>query len=396
MTDVYIGSQLVGRFQKSAHYYAFDYADNYSAFPISASMPLAKRHYENKKVGAWLGNLIPESSAVLADLQRMYRIPDLSNPLKILEAIGRDTPGALSFYPDGVAPDPSGSLEEVSEDDVAQEIRRIRTLRRGSYSRISLAGAQPKTSYRVDSNGRWYKPTGAYASTHILKPAPIGHDDENIDYIEHAMAVCAHLLHLPVVKTGIWDVGGERVFVAERYDRIRDRDGNVIRLHQEDLMQVLGRDHSRKYQTDSGPNVSDLIRKVRELNPSSEQTVWEILAFDIAIGNADAHGKNWSFLIDPSGHHLSPAYDLLSLRPFPQYNQKLAMSIGGQYDYEKVGMSEWKKETQRAGAQPDMVHDAVERINDELPRALEEALGSINEDIPQFESIRQLIGTPHS
>ena len=47
------------------------------------------------------------------------------------------------------------------------------------------------------------------------------------------------------------------------------------------------------------------------------------------IGNADAHGKNFSLLYVGGKRRLSPYYDLVSTVVFPGISEHLTMKIGG-------------------------------------------------------------------
>jgi len=56
-----------------------------------------------------------------------------------------------------------------------------------------------------------------------------------------------------------------------------------------------------------------------------------IVIFNYLIGNADAHGKNFSLLYKADKPELAPAYDLLSTSVYPDLSEKMAMKIGGKY-----------------------------------------------------------------
>ena len=63
----------------------------------------------------------------------------------------------------------------LTEDEVAQRLRDLREdstawLGRSFTGQFSLAGAQAKTALLLE-DGRWAVPSGALATTHILKPA---------------------------------------------------------------------------------------------------------------------------------------------------------------------------------------------------------------------------------
>ncbi len=53
--------------------------------------------------------------------------------------------------------------------------------------------------------------------------------------------------------------------------------------------------------------------------------------FNLIIGNADAHAKNFSLLHKDGAIVLAPLYDLLSTVLYPELSPKLAMKIGGKH-----------------------------------------------------------------
>ena len=95
--------------------------------------------------------------------------------------------------------------------------------------------------------------------------------------------------------------------MVERFDR-REEGDRVVRLHQEDVCQALGVDPQRKYQADGGPSAADVVRLLRRRSSRAAQDVLAFidrLVLAVAIGNADAHAKNYSLLLadgeDPPG-----------------------------------------------------------------------------------------------
>ena len=73
------------------------------------------------------------------------------------------------------------------------------------------------------------------------------------------------------------------------------------------------------------------------------------LAFNVMIGNADAHLKNWS-LIYPDGRipKLAPAYDLVATVPYLPHD-RLALSLGDTKDFAQVDLDRFRRFARRAG-----------------------------------------------
>ena len=62
-------------------------------------------------------------------------------------------------------------------------------------------------------------------------------------------------------------------------------------------------------------------------------TFLDALLFNLLIGNADAHSKNYSLLLEGAGApRVAPLYDLLSTRAYGRrLGRKMAMKYGGEY-----------------------------------------------------------------
>jgi serine/threonine-protein kinase HipA len=183
--------------------------------------------------------------------------------------------------------------------------------------RVSLAGVQEKLLLTRMPDGAWGRPVDGTPSTHILKP--------QVERFPHTVA--KHL-GLGVASVDTIDVDGSAVLVVERYDRVVDPDGTVRRIHQEDFCQALGLQPDKKYEQDAGPTLARLARVLQDVaEPSAIDTLLETVTLNIALGNCDAHGKNFSLLHTRSGVvRLAPLYDLLSTRFYP-IDDKLAMYV---------------------------------------------------------------------
>ena len=128
------------------------------------------------------------------------------------------------------------------------------------------------------------------------------------------------------------NAGGKRFLLIERYDRRAGEDGQIIRLHQEDLCQALGYTSARKYASDGGPvfrDCFDLVRRVTTRPAAETLKLLDAVLFNLVIGNADAHAKNFSLLYLPDGTNLAPLYDLLCTVAYPDLSPRFAMKIGG-------------------------------------------------------------------
>ena len=69
----------------------------------------------------------------------------------------------------------------------------------------------------------------------------------------------------------------------------------------------------------------------------------DLLMFNAIIGNADAHGKNYSMLYRGAERRLAPGYDLVSTVFWPALAKTPAMKIGGCDSVDSLCLGHWKK-----------------------------------------------------
>ena len=83
------------------------------------------------------------------------------------------------------------------------------------------------------------------------------------------------------------------------------------------------------------------------------------LIFNVLIGNADAHGKNYSLLYSGSERRLSPYYDLVSTVAWPGLSRNLAMKIGGSESVNAFTIGDWKKMAKKSGLGWPMIRERM-------------------------------------
>jgi serine/threonine-protein kinase HipA len=104
----------------------------------------------------------------------------------------------------------------------------------------------------------------------------------------------------------------------------------------------------RKYEEQGGPSLRDLAGLVRNFgDPGDVTSLLRRTTFNMAVGNADAHAKNFSVLHEPDSTaiRLAPLYDVLSTisleitdgagQPMPA-DTHLGQRVGGQADIRRV------------------------------------------------------------
>lgn len=358
---------------------AFEYTSTWLAdaasFPVSVSLPLAPGRNVGLPAHAFFANLLPEGQVRQAVVQKLGLSE--SNDFELLKAIGGDCAGALSVLPRLEAPPTDESAyEPLSDDRLAAMARRFSVLAEvagGRRVRLSLAGAQDKLPVHVDARGRLGLPLGGSPSSHILKVPSRSY--KHLPANEVLTTRLARALGLEAIDAELLRVGGVDVLLARRYDR-RVTDGNVRRLHQEDLCQALGRMPSTKYEQEGGPTFAEAVEVVRQQSTEPLRDLQQLLRwliFGTLVGNADGHGKNLSLLYEgPGAARLAPFYDLVCTHAYPQLDQELAMSVGGRQDPGQIGRAQWQRLAAEVGIGRRLVVDEVERMATRMPSVWEE------------------------
>jgi serine/threonine-protein kinase HipA len=316
-----------------------------STFPISLSLPLREDRYIGAPVINVFDNLLPDSEPIRRRVAERVGA-DGTDAYSMLAALGHDCVGALQFLPEGIDPGPAGSIKGklIDETEVTNIIQNLATAPLGMGEdddfRISIAGAQEKTAL-LRREGKWYKPVGTSATTHILKPQigrlPNGIDLPNSVENEYFCLKLLSALGVSAANAEIADFGGRPTLIVERFDRRWTSDKRLLRLPQEDCCQALSIPPTRKYQSDGGPGMKDILELLKGSDTPSDDLATFMRANIVfwLLGATDGHAKNFSFFLGPGGRfRLTPLYDVLSAQPSLDANQiqrrkfKLAMSVG--------------------------------------------------------------------
>jgi len=353
--NVFLNGRLVGMLRREStgaidFRYAGEWLQWRGTFPVSLSLPLREDRYIGAPVINVFDNLLPDNDAIRKRVAERVGAEG-TDAYSMLAALGHDCVGALQFLPDGVDPGTPGSSEGklVSKRDVAGIIENLTAAPLGLGEdedfRISIAGAQEKTAL-LRKEGRWFKPIGTAATTHILKPQigrlPNGVDLSNSVENEYLCLKLLEAFGVPAARAEIADFGERRTLIVERFDRLWARDGRLLRLPQEDICQALSVPPTRKYQSEGGPGVVEIV----ELLKGSDTPEDDIAVFLRAcvvfwlIGATDGHAKNFSIFLGPGGRfRMTPLYDVLTAQPsldarqIPRKKFKLAMSVGKNRHY---------------------------------------------------------------
>lgn len=366
-------STPVGRLKLDAHGdMIFQYtkawlADGKNA-AISASLPLREAAFSRRQSRPFFAGLLPDEGQREAAARALG--VSKGNDFALLDALGGDVAGALVLLPDGTAP-PSATqpfkpriLDENAIAALLEELPRRPFLAGGDKLRVSLAGAQPKLPV-VLVDGRVALPSWGQPTTHILKP-PVAWLDGSCEN----EALCLRLataVGLSAAPVELRRANDKPYLLVERYDRVIDGDGDVRRVHQEDFCQAMGIAPERKYASEGGPNFKTSFGLVRNICARPAPDVLRLLdavIFNAVIGNADAHGKNFSLLYGGGGATLAPFYDLMATFVYPQVASGLAMKIAKMSAIENLDARAWSKFADDVGLAAPFVRRRVVELSD--------------------------------
>ena len=357
-------------------------------------MPLNDTLYGDAVVRPFFSNLLPDDLA----RQRLARYVGVSekNPFALLEIIGGDCAGALSLYPEGKTP-PSLTkrdyepLEEARLSTILGLLSQRPLFVGEKDVRMSLAGAQNKLAV-VLINGHIALPKGSTPTTHILKP-PMADIPESV-FNEYFCMTLAKRFKIAAASADIRWAGDLPYLLLERYDRTPD---HLNRLHQEDFCQALSIAPELKYENEGGPSLKRCLSLIEtnSLRPALDTLNFlRLVIFNYCIGNADAHGKNFSFLYQKPSPILAPAYDLLSTSIYPQLSPKMAMKIGGKAISEHVYLRHWHQLVPETQLAKQTLERTLAHYTQELPQTalrLLTALESTPLQSPIYAQIHALI-----
>ncbi|GAA3386626.1 HipA domain-containing protein [Cryptosporangium minutisporangium] len=357
---------------------------------VSAALPVRSAHYPPGAVAPYLEGLLPEGE-MRTRIEQRFGVRR-GHVFGLLRAIGRDCAGAVALLPPGETPtDSLAEAEPLDDERLAAEVASLGTAPLGvdAHVRLSLAGLQDKLLVARLPDGRWARPVDGAPSTHILKPEPARFP--GLARLEAFGLAVARELGMTVADADVVEVAGRPVLAVSRFDRRVGEDGRVLRIHQEDFCQALGRSPVAKYQADGGPGFVDAAFALRAVSSEPPVDLVRLLhaaVLTVLIGNADAHARNFSMAYrSPRDRRLAPLYDLvpttlLTVRPGEApLSSSLAMSVNGVWEVDAVTGADLLAEARTWRMPAPVASGEIERMLHGAGQAVDRAAAAVG-DVP--------------
>ena len=409
--NIWMNGVAVGYWESSRQGERLGYFDDWltdeQSRPLSLSLPFLPGNplYQGDIVTDYFDNLLPDNDAIRRRLAQRHQAEGMDT-FQLLTKLGRDCVGALQLLPEDETPSDIYEIngEVLNTAGVAQRLRSTTSLQPlGQHDheedlRLSIAGAQEKTAL-LRHRSQWLLPHGSTPTTHIFKlpMGLVGHMQADMRTSIENEWLCSKVMEaygIPVARCEVTHFEDQKALVVERFDRTLASDGSwIIRLPQEDMCQATGTPPLRKYQSDGGPGIAQIM-KILLGSDNSEQDRNLFFKTQIifwVLAATDGHGKNFSIAHLPYGRYrATPIYDVLSAHPvigkgknqISPHKAKLAMAVRGSTNYyliDKILRRHWIAQAQQVGLGAKIGEQLIEEVIGRTASVIDE-VGSLLPD----------------
>jgi serine/threonine-protein kinase HipA len=166
-----------------------------------------------------------------------------------------------------------------------------------------------------------------------------------------------------------------------------DRGNQGARIHIEDFAQVRNVYPNRKYKDGNYETVGRIVYSLT--GAAGFEEFLRRLVFNVAIGNGDAHLKNWSLIYrDGVRAELAPAYDLVATVLY-MAEDELALNLAKSKRFEDVSLPSFRRLAEKAEFEgsraEEIVRSTVARVRETWRR--------LSPDLPLADADKQRIET---
>lgn len=381
--DVLVDGKLIGCLHDK-NPLAFTYSDDcligLLKSPFSGVIPLMEGDIATPAVLAYFENLLPEGDQRRTLEERNH----VSSVFGLLATAGWDTAGSIVLKP-------TGSISNAPAH-IKSSWAKIAEIIAGhgvplEANKASISGAQYKILLSLSDDGTPLLPVGSSPSTHILKPdiqrvgQTIWASSINEAIVMRAAGKCG----LPTAKADY--IAAVKSCLVERYDR-QTVAGEVVRINQSDLCQLLEMPSDVKYELDGGPGFTACYNKVQSLSAKPVvdcENLLKWLFFNLYVGNNDSHAKNISMLQTNEGDRLAPFYDLMCTAVYPGFSSNFAFKVGGTFKPADMGPAELKHLADSINVSERYITKLAKNISESITPAMKDAISDLRSSFGHSE-----------
>lgn len=283
---------------------------------IACALPVEQRdHYYRGGLIPFFEHLGPEGW--LRGRQARAGCTAAQDDFGLLLNYGADCIGAVGILQEGspqlVVPDESNALEEAA-----------------TLPGRTLSGVQKKLLAFRGEKG--FEPCikASDPATHIAKfnredlPTLVQNENLSLELGREILGSAEITKAKPAILAGIEGLA----LLVERFDR----EGKE-KLRLEDFAQILGKPRGREFDGKYDSSYEEAASVITRFSTRARIDLaryFRLVIFNLVLGNADAHLKNFSLLESASGElRFSPAYDLINTLVYQGYERNVALEING-------------------------------------------------------------------
>lgn len=382
---VHFADRLVGDLTHDRGRLGLRYASA-NARAVAQSLPPREAAYSDEECRAFVINLLPEGDWRGLLCRRLGLPP--SDDFALLRHLGHDCAGAITFEEPSLEP-AGGAYTPLPEPELRRWLKDAMarpTPQEAPGLRRALSGAQDKLILHLAEGEPYLCERGA-ASTVILKPDIVG-GFKGVELSALNELFCMQLALAVGLRAprSFWFGGA---YAVERFDRVY-AGSRLHRVHQEDFAQLLGLPPTAKYDITWRDCFSVVEQHLNGAEAARKELV-ERMLFNLLIGNADAHGKNFAVLFSGQGsahNQLAPAYDLLCTQAYPALSEAFVMKVGPARRQDELSAAAWLELARDAGLSVEWLKQrgaelcaAVQLALRELPSHIMAQNASLSADI---------------
>lgn len=347
--DVYLGKTLIAKLTLTNDQLHWYYSESWqeTGYAISPHLSL-QGDIPTLNVQRFLRNLLPEGQG-FDELVSSFHLSKY-NTFGLIRALGMDTPGSLIMQTHKQPIPQTPSFRIIAADEMEQRLDNrdvFSLIVWDGKPRLSVAGVQDKINVLLNKDGQLGFGEGSLCSTQILK-----FEKQKLSHLvlnEFITMQLAKQCGLNVANVKLMRFGKHPALLIDRFDRRFISMTEVQRRHIIDGCQALNLPPEYKYERNfgSGRDVAHIrdgasLVKLFDfanqcINPAlTKQQMLDWVLFNVLIFNYDAHGKNISFFVGPNGLALTPFYDLVNIKMYPDFEHEMAMGLGDEFDGDTV------------------------------------------------------------